>query len=48
MNSTKLNDWLEIVGIFAVVASLIFVGLELRQTHLIAMAQAYQERAIAA
>ena len=48
MNSTKLNDWLEIIGIFAVVASLIFVGMELRQAQVIATAQAYQERAIAA
>lgn len=48
MSSTKLNDWLEVIGIFAVVASLIFVGLELRQAQVISMAQAYQERAIAA
>ena len=36
MNQAKLRDWLEIVGIFAVVASLLFVGLQMRQTQTIA------------
>ena len=31
MDSTKLNDWVQGVGIFALVASLIFVGIEVRQ-----------------
>lgn len=44
MNQAKLRDWLEIVGIFAVVASLIFVGLEMRQAQEISMSQAYQAR----
>jgi hypothetical protein len=34
MNSTKLNDWIQIVGIFALVASLIFVGVEVRQNSI--------------
>ncbi len=47
MDSAKLNDWLQLIGVFAVVASLIFVGLEIRQTDEIALSQIYQERAIA-
>lgn len=31
MDSTKLNDWIQAVGLFALVASLIFVGIEVRQ-----------------
>jgi hypothetical protein len=44
MDSAKLNDWMQVVGIFAVVASLIFVGLQMRQTHEIALASQYQAR----
>jgi hypothetical protein len=47
VNATKLNDWMQVVGIFAVVASLIFVGLEMRQAQEISMSQAYQSRAAA-
>ena len=36
MNSAKLRDWLEIVGLFSVVASLIFVGMQMRQEAAIA------------
>lgn len=32
MNDSQLREWLEIVGILAVVASLVFVGLEIRQS----------------
>ncbi len=45
MNTEKLNDWMQVVGIFALVASLIFVGLEMRQSHRIALSAAYQARA---
>jgi len=45
MDSKKLNDWLQVVGLFAVVGSLIFVGLQMRQTQEIALSQAYQSRA---
>ena len=45
MDSTKINDWMQVVGIFAVVASLIFVGLEMRQSQKIALSAAYQARA---
>lgn len=44
MNSSKLSDWVQIIGIFAVVLSLIFVGLQMRQTQEIAMATLYQMR----
>ncbi len=45
MDSAKLNDWMQVVGIFALVASLIFVGLQMKQTHKIALAGQYQARA---
>lgn len=44
MNQAKLRDWLEIIGIFAVVASLIFVGLQMQQAQKISMSQTYQAR----
>lgn len=45
MDSAKLNDWMQVIGIFALVASLIFVGLEMRQSQQIALSAAYQARA---
>lgn len=39
MKQDKFRDWLEIVGIFAVVVSLAFVGLQMRQTQEIAVAE---------
>ena len=45
MNPTKLNDRLQIIGIFGVIASLMFVGLQLKQSHEIAVSAAYQARA---
>lgn len=44
MNTAKFREWLEIIGIFGVVASLIFVGLEMRQSQKIALSAAYQAR----
>jgi len=38
----------EMVGIAAIVASLVFVGLQLKQSHEIALAEQYQSRAEAA
>ena len=46
MDSAKINDWLHVIGLFAVVASLIFVGLQMKQTDAIALSAIYQERAI--
>jgi len=39
MDSHKLHDWLQIIGIAAVVASLIFVGLQIKQSDDIALAE---------
>lgn len=39
------KDTAELVGIIAIVASLVFVGLQLRQSHEIALATQYQARA---
>ena len=35
MNSEKLNDWLQLVGLFGIMASLFFVGMQVRQTQAI-------------
>ena len=37
MDTKKLNDWMQVFGIFALVASLIFVGLQLQQDRSIAL-----------
>lgn len=47
MDSAKLNDWMQVVGILAVVGSLIFVGLQMRQDRNIAMAEALSSRSAA-
>ena len=44
MNSGKLHDWIQIVGMSAIIASLIFVGLQLKQALDIAIAAQYQAR----
>lgn len=45
MDLAKINDWMQVVGIFAVVASLVFVGLQMKQDQEIALSNAYQARA---
>ena len=45
MSNNRWKDLAELVGIFAIVASLIFVGVELQQTRKIAIADVYQQRA---
>ena len=45
MDSGKINDWLQIVGLFGVIASLVFVGLQLKQSQDIARSTAQQTRA---
>ena len=47
MNTQKLQDWLQIGGIFGVIGSLMFVGLQMKQTKEIALSTAYQARATA-
>jgi hypothetical protein len=44
MKSMNGKDIAEFVGIGAIVASLIFVGLQLRQSHEIALSEAWQQR----
>ena len=44
MHASRIRGWLEIVGLFGVVGSLIFVGLEMRQAQQIAMSSANQAR----
>lgn len=44
MDSVKLSDWMQVIGIFALVASLIFVGLQMKQTQEIALASQFQAR----
>jgi len=44
MDTAKLNDWMQVIGIFALVASLLFVGLQLQQSQEIAEAQTQQGR----
>ena len=45
MDSAKLSDWMQVVGIFALVASLVFVGLQMQQDRDIARVMIYQSRA---
>jgi hypothetical protein len=45
MDSAKLSDWMQVIGIFALVVSLVFVGLQMQQDHEIARATIYQDRA---
>ena len=42
MDAAKLNDWIQVIGIFALVASLIFVGLQMQQDREIARVMIYR------
>jgi hypothetical protein len=44
MNNRNIRDWLEGIGIIAVVASLIFVGLQVRQERKIAIVETFSNR----
>ena len=44
INLEKFSSFFQLVGVIGVIASLIFVGLELRQTQKISMANTQQER----
>ena len=48
MKEVSWKDIAELIGITAIVASLIFVGLQMRQTHEIALVTLYQMRSDAA
>ena len=43
LDSTKLHDWNQLIGIIKMIASLIFVGFQIRQTQAIAESEAYQK-----
>ena len=45
MKHTSWKDIAELLGIAAIVASLIFVGLQMKQTHEIAISASFQSRA---
>jgi hypothetical protein len=45
VNFSQLKDIAELIGLVAIVASLIFVGLQLKQSQEIALATQYQARA---
>jgi hypothetical protein len=42
--TSKISEWLQVIGMFGVIASLVFVGLQMRQTHEIALSSIYQSR----
>lgn len=44
MDSSKVNDWLQVVGLFGVIASLVFVGLQMKLDREIALSAATQAR----
>lgn len=44
MKTTSWKDVAELIGIAAIVASLVFVGLQMKQSHEIALAEIYQAR----
>ena len=44
MKKVSLDVWIQLIGMLSIVASLIFVGLEMRQSHRIAEAGQFQER----
>jgi len=41
MSDSKLREWLEVIGILAVFASLVFVGIEIRQTSRAALEDSF-------
>ena len=45
MDAVKTDRWLQMLGMIGIIASLIFVGFQLKQTQDIAIAGQYQERA---
>ena len=45
MKKVSLDVWIQLLGMLSVLAGLVFVGLEMRQSHQIALAAQQQERA---
>ena len=48
MKSEKVRTWVEGVGLLSIVASLVFVGMQMKQSQEIAISSQYQERSNAA
>tara|TARA_Y100001933_G_C18595681_1_gene395829 strand:- start:32 stop:490 length:459 start_codon:yes stop_codon:yes gene_type:complete len=46
MNKINRDTWIQLVGMWSVVAGLIFVGVELRQSQRLALAGQQQQRAV--
>ena len=44
MNTRRINEWLQITGTFGIIASLVFVGLQMKQSQKIALSATYQAR----
>jgi len=44
MSIAKFNEWLQVAGFFGIIASLVFVGLEMQQSRQTAIADIYQQR----
>ena len=44
MKNVSLDTWIQLIGIIGIIASLLFVGLEMRQSQKIALAAQQQER----
>ena len=44
LGNTQIREWLEVIGIFGVIVSLMFVGMEMRQNQRIAISAANQAR----
>ena len=47
MKRISLDTWIQLIGMLSVVAGLIFVGIEMRQTQQVALAAQQQQRASA-
>ena len=47
VDTAKISDWLQIIGMFGVIASLTFVGLQMKQAQQIALSSTYQARSAA-
>ena len=45
MKKISLGTWIQLIGMLSVVAGLIFVGIEMRQTQRVALAAQQQQRA---
>ena len=44
MKSLKFNDWIQLLGVAGLIGSLIFVGIELKLSRELAVADGYQQR----